>query len=100
MGATISVSLVAQSVLPAVLPQSLIHASIKPSEASVTLHLLVYVDSLILAAGLPGEYTIPVPLVLQPLPNVAAVLGPVLSAAALDLVLEELPHRNLTGFSH
>ena len=63
-GATISVSVGAKSVLPAVLPQTLVHASIRPSEAAVPLLLIVDVVALILAAVLPGKHTITVHLVL------------------------------------
>jgi hypothetical protein len=58
---------------------------------AVPLLLTVDVAALVLAAFLPSEYTVPVHLVLLPLPDVAAVVGPVVRATALDLVFEELP---------
>jgi hypothetical protein len=75
----------------AILLQSLVQASIRPCEAAVPLLFIVDVAALILAVVLTIEYTVPVHLVLLPMPDVAAVFCPVVRPAALDLALEELP---------
>ena len=55
MDAAVGVSVVAQSVVPAILSQSFVHASIRPCEAAVPLLFIDDVAALIFAAVLPGE---------------------------------------------
>ena len=76
--------------LPALLPASVVLASVGPLEDTLALSLVIYVASTVLAAVLPGEVPLPVLLVVLPLTVVLASVAPLVDPVALHLVLHEV----------
>jgi hypothetical protein len=76
-------------VLLAVFPLTVVLATIRPSENTMTLLLIVEVVSLVTTSIMPCEYTCPVHLVIVPLSGILAAIRPSVDAPSLNIVIEE-----------